>query len=112
MCKDTTVFSELTSSSNVQLKFEPELKTNLPKLGLSLATMNSRTYEGNGHVVKAGEEVALFNLGSTVVLVFEATSAHSESESVHEISRPTAKNFRFTVENGQRIKMGQALGKW
>ncbi|KAL3691626.1 hypothetical protein R1sor_005277 [Riccia sorocarpa] len=101
-----------TNVGSIELKFEPELKTNLPKVGLSLATVNSRTYEGNGLTVKAGEEVALFNLGSTVVLVFEAPSADREGEPVHEISKSSAGTFRFNVQNGQRIKMGQALGNW
>ena len=60
--------------------------------------------EGNGSFVKLftgedqiqtapGDEVARFKLGSTVVLVFEA------------------ERFQFDVEVGQRVKVGQALGR-
>ncbi|BBN15096.1 phosphatidylserine decarboxylase [Marchantia polymorpha subsp. ruderalis] len=101
-----------TNVGSIELKFEPELKTNIPKVGLSLATINSRSYGQNGLNVKAGEEVAVFNLGSTVVLVFEAPSVETEDLSAHEKSRPESRNFRFTVANGERIKMGQALGDW
>ncbi|BBN15113.1 phosphatidylserine decarboxylase [Marchantia polymorpha subsp. ruderalis] len=101
-----------TNVGSIELKFEPELKTNIPKVGLSLATINSRTYGQNGLNVKAGEEVAVFNLGSTVVLVFEAPSEETEELSAHEKSRSESRNFRFTVANGERIKMGQALGDW
>ncbi|BFI18596.1 hypothetical protein MPTK1_6g17150 [Marchantia polymorpha subsp. ruderalis] len=33
-----------TNVGSIELKFEPELKTNIPKVGLSWATINSRTY--------------------------------------------------------------------
>ncbi|KAG6541833.1 hypothetical protein Mapa_016849 [Marchantia paleacea] len=101
-----------TNVGSIELKFEPELKTNIPKVGLSLATINSRTYGENGLKVKAGEEVAVFNLGSTVVLVFEAPSVETEDLSAHQRSRSKSRSFRFTVANGERIKMGQALGDW
>ena len=40
-----------------------------------------------------GEEIGLFKLGSTIVLVFEAP-----------------KGFVFTVNQGERLIMGQPLG--
>ena len=49
-------------------------------------------YEG-GHQVARGEEIARFDLGSSVVLVFEAP-----------------KNFEFFINAGDRIKVGQAVG--
>ncbi|RKP29759.1 phosphatidylserine decarboxylase [Metschnikowia bicuspidata] len=47
----------------------------------------------NGFQLSKGEEVGGFKLGSTVVLVFEAPD-----------------NFRFDLEVGQKIKMGESLG--
>lgn len=46
-----------------------------------------------GYPLGKGEEVGGFKLGSTVVLVFEAPA-----------------NFKFDLEVGQRIKMGESLG--
>lgn len=43
--------------------------------------------------VCTGEEVAFFNLGSTVVLVFES---------------PT---FAFSVKNGDKVQLGQMIGR-
>lgn len=49
----------------------------------------------NGFPLSKGEEVGGFKLGSTVVLVFEAPD-----------------NFRFDLEVGQKIKMGESLGNF
>ena len=46
-----------------------------------------------GKPVRSGDEVGGFSLGSTVVLVFEAPAS-----------------FQFKIQEGQTIKMGQALG--
>ena len=50
--------------------------------------------EEQGIPFTRGEPFGEFNLGSTVVLIFEAP-----------------KNFKFTVEPGQKVQYGQALGK-
>lgn len=47
-----------------------------------------------GHLLPKGEQMGGFRLGSTVVLAFEAP-----------------KNFQFLVKQGQRVKVGEALGK-
>eukprot|EP01118_Nematostelium_gracile_P011117 TRINITY_DN390_c0_g1_i2.p1 TRINITY_DN390_c0_g1~~TRINITY_DN390_c0_g1_i2.p1 ORF type:complete len:305 (+),score=79.26 TRINITY_DN390_c0_g1_i2:165-1079(+) len=52
------------------------------------------TYEENVQM-KKGEELGKFNLGSTVVLIFEANE-----------------NFQFTVQPGDKVKMGQQMGVW
>lgn len=110
-----------TNVGSIELKFEPELKTNQRKLGVSAAKhVSSRSYgeKGTGLPVKAGEEVAVFNLGSTVVLVFEAPVAPSAADDDTSSSSSCCGedgdtgSFRFSTKNGERIKMGQALGFW
>lgn len=61
-------------------------------------TVYEATYTGassllGGFPLSKGEEVGGFKLGSTVVLVFEAPD-----------------NFKFNLEVGQKIKMGEKLG--
>ncbi|CAM6096326.1 unnamed protein product [Calypogeia fissa] len=109
-----------TNVGSIELKIEPELKTNQRKFGLSPPRhVSSRSYgeKGAGLSVKAGEEVAVFNLGSTVVLVFEAPVSSAVDDDTTSNSSSwcgdgATGSFRFTTKNGERIKMGQALGYW
>jgi len=57
--------------------------------------LGSQYYERQfpGLDIQKGEEIGLFRLGSTVVLIFEADE-----------------NFEFTVQPYQKIKMGETLG--
>ncbi|KAI1310545.1 phosphatidylserine decarboxylase 1 [Mortierella claussenii] len=87
-----------TNVGSIVLNFDKELRTNQRKdrythgHGELLYSGVSRLL--NGQPLRVGEEMGGFKLGSTVVLVFEAP-----------------KNFKFEVEAGQYVKMGQALGK-
>lgn len=49
--------------------------------------------DGGGVVLQKGAPVGEFNLGSTIVLLFEAP-----------------KDFTFNLQPGQRIRMGEGLG--
>ena len=100
-----------TNVGSIEIALEPELKTNLPLLGQhapSIVTTQKYGIGGEGIGVKAGDEVAVFNLGSTVVLVFEAPAADDNfiNSSLQE------EQFRFLLKRGQRVKMGEAIGMW
>lgn len=100
-----------TNVGSIEIALEPELKTNLPLLGRqapSIVTTQKYGIGGEGLGVKAGDEVAVFNLGSTVVLVFEAPVADVDSA----ISSLQAEQFRFLLQKGQHVKMGEEIGKW
>ncbi|KAI7749684.1 hypothetical protein M8C21_010078 [Ambrosia artemisiifolia] len=90
-----------TNIGSIELFIEPDLRTNQPRKKLVQSEApEERVYEpeGTGVLLKKGDEVGVFNMGSTVVLVFQAP-ALSSSE------------FRFSVEKGDKIRMGEALGR-
>ncbi|KAM7272432.1 hypothetical protein ACFE04_027095 [Oxalis oulophora] len=98
-----------TNIGSIELFIEPELRTNCPRKKLFPSEPpEERVYEpeGVGVMLKKGEEVAAFNMGSTVVLVFQAPTNKPLKDGV------TASEFRFNVNRGERIQAGQSLGIW
>ncbi|XP_014519417.1 phosphatidylserine decarboxylase proenzyme 1, mitochondrial [Vigna radiata var. radiata] len=97
-----------TNIGSIELFIEPELHTNRPmKKFLHSGPPEERVYEceGVGRVLTKGDELGAFNMGSTVVLVFQAPiSKLNEGDSSQE--------FRFCVQRGDRIRVGEALGRW
>ncbi|XVF51768.1 hypothetical protein PTKIN_Ptkin04bG0211100 [Pterospermum kingtungense] len=97
-----------TNIGSIELFIEPELRTNRPRKKLIPSEPpDERVYEpeGVGVMLKKGDEVAAFNMGSTVVLVFQAPTLKSPNDS-------DASEFRFSIRRGERIHVGQALGRW
>lgn len=110
-----------TNVGSIKVNFDKELRTNSlttdtaadraaeeaiergePYPGFSEATYGGASAVLGGHAVKRGEEMGGFQLGSTIVLVFEAPVSSEGSES--------KRGFNWVVEKGQKLKMGQALG--
>ncbi|KAH9721226.1 phosphatidylserine decarboxylase proenzyme 1 [Citrus sinensis] len=93
---------------NERLVIEPELRTNRPrKKLLHSEPPEERVYEpqGVGMMLKKGDEVGAFNMGSTVVLVFQAPTIKSPN-------RGDNSNFRFCIKRGDKIRVGEGLGRW
>ncbi|KAF9152404.1 phosphatidylserine decarboxylase 1 [Linnemannia schmuckeri] len=87
-----------TNVGSIVLNFDKELRTNRREDNRNRGH-GELVYSGvsrvlNGQPLHVGEEMGGFKLGSTVVLVFEAPE-----------------NFKFVIEPGQYVKMGQPLGK-
>ncbi|XP_067339434.1 phosphatidylserine decarboxylase proenzyme, mitochondrial isoform X6 [Channa argus] len=99
-----------TNVGSIRVYFDQELQTNTPRY--SKGSFYDRSYvaignqvpkatgegsvvsvNGGGIVLQKGEAVGEFNLGSTIVLLFEAP-----------------KDFSFNVQPGQRIRVGEGLG--
>ncbi|KAK8041255.1 hypothetical protein PG994_014262 [Apiospora phragmitis] len=109
-----------TNVGSIKINFDRELRTNSlttdtaadraadeasargePYSGFAEATYAAASPVLGGYALRCGDEMGGFQLGSTVVLIFEAPH-HEGNESAH--------GFHWAVEKGQKVKMGQALG--
>ena len=82
-----------TNVGSISVSIEPDLKTN--ERGQRRQPFYDRQYNDQQQPkrhVEAGDELAFFRVGSTVVLIFEAPP------------------FRFAVEPGQKVKLGELIG--
>nr|AKM76652.1 mitochondrial phosphatidylserine decarboxylase [Melianthus villosus] len=98
-----------TNIGSIELCIEPDLRTNLPgKKLMHSEPPEERLYEpkGVGLMLKKGDEVAAFNMGSTVVLIFQAPISESP------LKKDGSSEFRFCVGAGDRVRVGEALGRW
>ncbi|KAF5734405.1 phosphatidylserine decarboxylase proenzyme 1 mitochondrial isoform X1 [Tripterygium wilfordii] len=97
-----------TNIGSIELFIEPQLRTNRPrKKLLHSEPPEERVYdpEGVGVSLKKGDEVAAFNMGSTVVLVFQAPTLKS-------MTSTDPSEFQFCIKQGDRVRVGEALGRW
>ncbi|KAI6783217.1 Phosphatidylserine decarboxylase proenzyme-like protein [Emericellopsis cladophorae] len=110
-----------TNVGSIVINFDRELRTNSlltdtaadraaeeaakrgePYLGFAEASYEGASRVLGGHALGRGDEMGGFQLGSTIVLVFEAPS---------EGAAGSRKGWEWMVQKGQKVKMGQALGK-
>ncbi|KAL8300644.1 hypothetical protein RB597_010373 [Gaeumannomyces tritici] len=109
-----------TNVGSIKVRFDRELRTNSLLTdtaadraaeeaaargevysGFSEATYESASPVLRGHALRRGEEMGGFQLGSTIVLVFEAPARGKGGRD----------GFSWAVDKGQKVKMGQALGR-
>ncbi|XP_030624336.1 phosphatidylserine decarboxylase proenzyme, mitochondrial isoform X2 [Chanos chanos] len=84
-----------TNVGSIRIYFDKELRTNSPRY--SKGSYNDFSYVSNnnqeGIFMRKGEHLGEFNLGSTIVLLFEAP-----------------RDFTFNLKAGQKIHFGEPLG--
>ncbi|KAF7688524.1 phosphatidylserine decarboxylase proenzyme, mitochondrial isoform X2 [Silurus meridionalis] len=84
-----------TNVGSIRIYFDKELRTNNPRY--SKGSYNDFSYISNnnqeGVSLRKGEHLGEFNLGSTIVLLFEAPQ-----------------DFTFNLTAGQKIRFGEPLG--
>lgn len=113
-----------TNVGSIVVNFDRELRTNSlttdtaadraaeeaaargePYTGFAEATYETASRVLGGHALKRGEEMGGFQLGSTIVLVFEAPAGKPD-----EAGKSVQGGWHWNVEKGQKIKMGERLG--
>jgi len=120
-----------TNVGSIVINFDKELRTNSlltdtaadraaeeaaargePYSGFAEATYESASPVLKGHALRRGEEMGGFQLGSTIVLVFEAPQGQRPSldEGWRDDKEAYKGGWNWTVEKGQKVKVGQALG--
>ena len=120
-----------TNVGSIKINFDEELRTNSlttdmeadreamkarergePYSGFSEATYTAASKLLGGYALKRGEEMGGFQLGSSIVLVFEAPHPHHEKslEDGGMFGAATNRGWKWNVEKGQKVKVGEALG--
>lgn len=97
--------NSLTTDTEADRAAEEAAKRGEPYLGYAEATYESASAVLGGHALRRGEEMGGFQLGSTIVLVFEAPVAQQDG------SGQVRKGWSWHVEKGQKLKVGQPLGR-
>jgi len=119
-----------TNVGSIKINFDRELRTNSlttdtaadraaeeaanrgePYSGFAEATYESASRTLGGHALRRGEEMGGFQLGSTVVMVFEAPKGVREASFDEGFKGERHGGWEWCVEKGQKVKMGTALGK-
>ncbi|KAH7406829.1 phosphatidylserine decarboxylase-domain-containing protein [Phaeosphaeria sp. MPI-PUGE-AT-0046c] len=117
-----------TNVGSIKINFDRELRTNSlttdtaadraaeeaaargePYSGFAEASYTSASRVLGGHSLKRGEEMGGFQLGSTIVLVFEAPKGIRPSLDEGYAGYRQG-GFKWNIEQGSKVKVGEALG--
>lgn len=118
-----------TNVGSIKINFDAELRTNSlttdtaadraaeeasrrgePYSGYAEATYDKASRVLGGHALRRGEEMGGFQLGSSVVVVFEAPRGGAESVGEAEKNGSRQGGWRWGVKKGQRVRVGEAIG--
>lgn len=118
-----------TNVGSIKINFDSELRTNSlttdtaadraaeeaadrgePYSGFAEATYGEASKLLGGHALRRGEEMGGFQLGSSIVLVFEAPKGIRKSFDDGWAEGERKGGWRWGVTQGQRVKYGEAIG--
>lgn len=117
-----------TNVGSIKINFDRELRTNSlttdtaadraaeqaaekgePYSGFAEASYVGASQVLGGHALKRGEEMGGFQLGSTIVLVFEAPKGLRPTLDEGYTGQRNG-GFKWNIEQGMKVKVGGALG--
>lgn len=118
-----------TNVGSIKINFDRELRTNslltdtAADRAAALAAQRGEQFSGfveatyrhasrtlGGHPLQRGEEMGGFQLGSSIVLVFEAPRGSRKSFDAGWNEGERDGGWTWSIKKGQRIKMGEKLG--
>lgn len=118
-----------TNVGSIKINFDAELRTNsfltdtAADRAAALASARGEPYHGyveatyshasetlGGHALDRGEEMGGFQLGSSIVLVFEAPIGKRSSFDVGWKDGEREGGWNWAIKKGQRIQVGEKLG--
>ncbi|OXV08686.1 hypothetical protein Egran_03551 [Elaphomyces granulatus] len=119
-----------TNVGSIKINFDAELRTNslttdtAADRAAALATKKGQPYTGfteatyfnsskalGGHPLERGEEMGGFQLGSSIVLVFEAPMGTRRNFDAGWDDGGRNNGWTWCIGNGQHVKVGQKLGR-
>lgn len=100
--------NSLTTDTAADRAAEEAAKRGEPYSGFAEASYGAASRVLGGHALKRGEEMGGFQLGSTIVLVFEAPKGIRPS--LDEGYKEPKGGFKWKIAQGQKVKVGEALG--
>jgi len=119
-----------TNVGSIKINFDRELRTNslttdtaadraaeeAAERGEPYSGFAEATYEGassvlGGYALRRGEEMGGFQLGSTIVMVFEGPKGVRGGSFDEGFGGERHGGWEWCVEKGQKVKMGTALGR-
>ncbi|KAL9103689.1 MAG: hypothetical protein Q9163_001283 [Psora crenata] len=102
--------NSLTTDTAADRAAEEAAKRGEPYSGFAEATYAEASKILGGHALRRGEEMGGFQLGSSIVLVFEAPMGRRKSFDEGWAEGMREEGWRWAVEQGQKVKYGQAIG--
>ena len=103
--------NSLTTDTAADLAAEKAAERGEPYSGFAEATYGGASKILAGHALRRGEEMGGFQLGSSIVLVFEAPAGRRKSFDEAGLEGGERKGgWQWGVQQGQKVKYGEAIG--
>ena len=118
-----------TNVGSIKINFDRELRTNSlntdtaadraaeeaadrgePYSGFAEATYGEANKILGGHALRKGEEMGGFQLGSSIVLVFEAPKGRRKTFDEGWTDGTRQGGWQWSIQQGQKVKYGEAIG--